>query len=61
MRYNADLSPDGLKEMGLSHLESDEVREMDAVKNIQKLRDIGRATGKQQVNVPKHFTGFLKK
>lgn len=61
MRYNADLSPKGLTELGLQQLDSDEIREMDAVKNIQKLREIGKASGKQQVAVQKHFTGFLNK
>ena len=59
MRYNADLGAKGLAEMGLAHMDSDEVREMDAVKNIQKLREIGRATAKRQVTVQKHFTGFM--
>lgn len=59
MRYNADLSAKGLAELGLAQIDSDEVREMDAVKNIQKLREIGRATANHQVAVHNHFTGFL--
>jgi hypothetical protein len=59
MRYNADLSEKGLSDLGLAGMDSDEVREMDAVKNIQKLQKIGKAAGKQQVSVKEHFTGFL--
>lgn len=59
MRYNADMGTKGLAELGLARIDSDDVREMDAVENIQKLREIGRATAEQQVRVQKHFRGFL--
>ena len=58
-RYNADLSIQGLKEIGLSHIDSDEVREMDSVKFIPQLREVGKAVGKNQVNVREHFKSFV--
>lgn len=58
-RYNADLSDIGLKEIGLSHIDSDEVREMDSVKYIPQLREVGRAVGKNQVKVKEHFKNFI--
>jgi hypothetical protein len=61
MRYNADLSTKGLRDLELQHIDSDEIREMDAVKNIQPLRDIGKKVGEKQVCVKEHFAGFLLK
>jgi len=58
-RYNADLSALGLKEIGLSHINSDEVREMDSVKNISQLREVGRVVGKKQVIIKEHFKNFI--
>ncbi len=59
VRYNADLSSNGLKQMGLGHIDSDDIREMDSVKNIKHLREVGSVCGKSQVNIEKHLTGFL--
>jgi len=58
-RYNADLSTQGLKEAGLGHIDSDEVREMDSVKYIPQLREVGRAVGISQVKVKEHFKNFI--
>jgi uncharacterized protein len=46
-RYNADISQDGLINMGLGHIESDHVREMDSVKYMSEMREVGRAAAKQ--------------
>ncbi|MEP7107264.1 MAG: patatin-like phospholipase family protein [Ferruginibacter sp.] len=57
-RYNADLSPEGLKELGLGHIDSDHVRQMDSVKYIKDLETVGSAAGAQQVNLS-HFGSFV--
>lgn len=57
VRYNADLSEKGLKEMGLGELDSDQVRKMDSVKSTAELRLVGQAASKQ-VKL-KHFGGFV--
>jgi patatin-like phospholipase/acyl hydrolase len=57
-RYNADLSDNGLKDMELEHIDSDNIRKMDAVENIEQLREVGRAAAKQ-VSM-KHFGKFVK-
>lgn len=59
VRYNADLSEQGLAAAGLSHIDSDDVRKMDSVKYIPQLREVGRRTGELQVNVKEHFKYFL--
>jgi uncharacterized protein len=61
VRYNANLSEEGLKDMGLAHIDSDEVRQMDSVEYIDKLREVGRKTGEMQVNVKDHFKYFVGK
>jgi uncharacterized protein len=58
VRYNADLSEEGLIEMGLEHIVSDVVREMDSVKNIKDLHKVGRTAGKKMVKVKEHFHSF---
>lgn len=59
IRYNADLSTKGLLELGFPDYKSREIREMDKVKNIEKLRYIGKATARIQLNVKDHFVNFL--
>lgn len=58
VRYNADLSEQGLKELQLEHINSDHVREMDSVKYINDLQTVGKATAAQQVNIS-HFGTFV--
>jgi len=59
MRYNADLSENGLREIGLAHIDSDDVRQMDSVKYMPQLREVGKAVGEKQVNVKAHFQNFI--
>ena len=58
VRYNANLSESGLKALGLENIESDDVRQMDSVKFMPQLREVGRAAGKQQVKIS-HFASFV--
>jgi uncharacterized protein len=60
LRYNADLSVDGLAALNLSHINSDKIREMDSVRNIALLREVGKAAGQKQVDIKNHFGNFLK-
>src|SRR5687768_10154179 len=59
VRYNANLSEEGLKEMGLGHIDSDDVRQMDSVEYIDKLREVGKKVGGMQVRVKEHFKNFI--
>lgn len=58
MRYNADLSRDGLDALGLSHIEPRTVQQLDSVAYIPQLQEVGRAVARQ-VNV-EHFKDFLQ-
>lgn len=57
-RYNADLSQPAIDEIGLNHIVSDHVREMDSVKYISELREVGKAVAKKQVSTS-HFGSFV--
>ncbi len=59
VRYNADLSREGLDELGLFDIDSDHVRQMDSVKYIHELETVGKATAKQQVKL-EHFGKFAQ-
>jgi len=59
-RYNADLSQEALDAFGLQHIQSDHVREMDSVKYIDQLQEVGAAAGKKQVSL-QHFGSFVSK
>lgn len=59
VRYNADLSQQGLDSIHLSHIDSDQVRKLDGVNQIDALREVGSTVGKLQVSVKKHFYSFL--
>ena len=56
VRYNADLSEQGLAALGLQHIESEDVRQMDSVKYMPQMREVGRAAAKAvSMN---HFVNF---
>lgn len=54
LRYNADLTADGLKAL---HIQPKHVQKMDSTKYIAELQEVGRAVA-DQVKVA-HFDGFL--
>jgi hypothetical protein len=56
-RYNADLSPQGLKRLGFPKVDSSSIQKMDAVENIESLLAIGKAAGGSVR--PAHFGPFL--
>jgi len=58
VRYNADLSPKGLKTIGLGHLDAEKVGEMDSVKHIKDLQLVGTKTAMKQVNLD-HLETFV--
>ena len=58
MRYNADVTREGLDALGLQHIEPRNVQQMDSVVHIGELQEVGRAVAKQ-VNTD-HFAGFLQ-
>ncbi len=58
MRYNAELTRKGLDALGLSGIEPETVRKLDAVENIKDLQTIGKAVAKRCVKI-EDFAGFI--
>ena len=57
MRYNAELSKEGLTSLGLGMLKPEDVQKMDSIEHMDDLRRVGEAAGKQVV--ADHFAGFV--
>jgi patatin-like phospholipase/acyl hydrolase len=58
LRYNADLTRDGLNALGLTRIEPRSVQQLDSVAHIPELQEVGRAVAKE-VDLA-HFAGFLQ-
>ncbi len=56
-RYNAELSTEGLSELGLSDIDPIDVQKLDSVDHIKDLARVGKAVAKKVVN--EHFDGFV--
>lgn len=57
MRYNTELSREGLDALGLHHIEPHQVRRLDSVEHMEALQEVGRAVATQVRR--EHFEGFL--
>ena len=58
MRYNAELTADGLAALGLPNIRPENVQEMDSVDHIAELQAIGQRVAERDVK-DDHFDGFL--
>lgn len=58
MRYNAELTTDGLAALGLADVDPAHVQQLDSVKYIDELKRVGQAVAAQQLNAAQ-FEGFL--
>ena len=59
MRYNAELTHDGLAALGLSDIDPQNVHKLDSVKYIADLQRIGKAVAAKKLNLD-HYRSFLK-
>jgi patatin-like phospholipase/acyl hydrolase len=57
VRYNADLTRTGLNDLGLPHIQPENVQKLDAIEGIPELREVGRAVAKKVK--PEHFDRFV--
>jgi hypothetical protein len=57
MRYNAELTRNGLDALGLRDIDPHNVQQMDSIEHIPELQKVGRAAAKE-VDI-RHFAGFL--
>ncbi|CAG0123919.1 cGAMP-activated phospholipase [Rhodocyclaceae bacterium] len=56
MRYNAELTSDGLKALGLADIKPEEVQQLDSVAHVAELQRVGKAVAKKVK--AEHFAGF---
>jgi patatin-like phospholipase/acyl hydrolase len=57
VRYNAELSREGLNTLGLPHLDPAHVQQLDAVEHVGKMQEVGQAVAAQKVRAD-HFASF---
>jgi uncharacterized protein len=57
LRYNAELTHDGLASLGLHDIEPKNVQQLDSIESIPDLQRVGRAVAEQKVKA-EHFAGF---
>ena len=58
LRYNAELTSEGLKALGLSDIEPKNVQKLDSIDYIPDLQRIGKAIGSIRIK-EEHFANFL--
>ena len=57
VRYNAELTREGLDRLGLPQIQPEHVRKMDSVEFIAEMQTVGRKIGEIEVK-PEHFSAF---
>jgi uncharacterized protein len=57
LRYNADLSREGLDALGLHHIKTENVQPMDSIEHIEELQQVGEGIGRRMEQF--HFQNFL--
>jgi patatin-like phospholipase/acyl hydrolase len=58
VRYNAELTREGLKKLGITDIKPEDVQKLDSTDHIKELQRVGRAVVEKKV-IPKHFKVFL--
>lgn len=57
VRYNAELSEEGLAKLGVSGIKPEHVQQLDSTVHIKELKEVGQALAKQVK--AEHFKGFV--
>ncbi|WP_284617568.1 patatin-like phospholipase family protein [Aquabacterium humicola] len=58
MRYDPDVTQEGLNALGLDDIRADEVQKMDSVEHIAKIQRVGKAYADEAVKLA-HLRGFV--
>jgi hypothetical protein len=58
IRYNAELTREGLDALGLTLIKPDDVQQLDSVKHIPELQAVGKAVAARKLKA-EHFGRFL--
>jgi len=57
MRYNAELTAEGLAQLGLAGIKPENVQALDSIDHITELQRVGQAVGEREVRQD-HFDRF---
>lgn len=57
MRYNPELSAQGLSDLGLGHIKPADVQKLDSVDHMDQIQQVGLEYARKCVSID-HFTGF---
>jgi hypothetical protein len=57
LRYNAELTREGLDDLGLHDVQPGRVQRLDSIEHIEELQQVGRRVGLEVSR--DHFDGFL--
>ena len=58
LRYNAELTREGLDDLGLQRIEPDQVSALDSLDGMPQLQKLGKALAEKRLD-PAHYKGFL--
>ncbi len=58
LRYNAELTREGLDALGLTDIKPEDVQKLDSTDHIKELQRVGKAVVEKKVR-PEHFTAFV--
>jgi len=58
LRYNADLTREGLDALGCNDIKPETVQQLDSIDGIPALRTVGERVAETKV-LERHFDGFL--
>jgi patatin-like phospholipase/acyl hydrolase len=58
LRYNAELTREGLKKLGITDIEPEDVQKLDSTDHIKELQRVGRAVVEKKVR-PEHFMALI--
>lgn len=58
VRYNCELSADGMADLGLSRIDHTKVQQLDSIAHLDELMEIGQRVGQISVK-PSHFDHFV--
>ncbi len=59
VRYDPDVTPAGLHQLGLADIDPEHVRLMDSTDHIAEIRKVGAAYATRHVDVGRHCAGFI--
>jgi uncharacterized protein len=59
VRYDTELSPQGLESLGVGHLDAANLQQMDSVKYMPQLQEVGRSVAKKVEFSHKNLEAFL--